>query len=343
MVLAVFTAITLLNATSAESQIGINIGMNSTKNNTGASFKNPTVGINLQYNNYVIMPRFDLEYTKLKDEKASSLLKGSINGVYEMENNTNVTPYVLAGVGYENVQGGTEDYFESHPFIQGGGGLNIDLVEEYKAQVEGRFVQILGGENEENEAIIAAGIVIPLGNTVTRAKKEVQSVAPPRTNVVYVNNNECSIKTDLPDLDRDGVENRLDQCPATPCNFLVDRYGCPVKTTLKVNFESNSADIRHFSMSKIDKFASFLLKSKGSRVSIVGHTDSLGSIAKNLHLSEQRANAVVRALISRGVSPARLNAVGRGESSPVASNATLEGRAINRRIEAVLSYPKGIR
>ncbi len=338
--------ISMLGATSVESQVGINVGMTSTKNSEGSHFNNPTIGVTLQYNNYVVMPRVDLEYVKLKDENANSFLKGSINGLYEFENNNRVVPYVLAGVGYEDVQGGQKNVFESHPFLQAGGGLSIDLPNKYKANVEGRFLQILGGNKEGNEAILTAGVSVPLGSKAThkrvvRPHPAVVHVSSPR--IVYMHDNECSIKTDLPDLDRDGVENRIDQCPSTPCNFTVDDYGCPIRTTLKINFESNSAAITRDSFSKVKKFANFLLKSKGSYVKIFGHTDSLGSVKKNLDLSNRRAYAVKRALILRGISSSRLYAEGRGESMPIASNATAEGRAINRRIEAEISYPRGRR
>jgi len=348
------TVLTLLNASSAEAEIGINVGMTSTKNNTGANFKNPNVGVTLQYNNYVVMPRFDVEYVKLKDERATSLLKGSFNGVYEFENKTTLTPYVLAGIGYENVQGGKQDEFESHSFVQGGGGLRIDLPEGFNGKLEGKFLQILGGEGEENEAIITAGISFPIGYEETPKqivrkpiirKKSIMKpiVIKTKPKFVYVSNNECSIKIDLPDLDRDGIEDQFDQCPATPCNFTVDNYGCPIKTTLNVNFPVASAKITSTSMMKIDEFSDFLLRNKGSRVTIVGHTDNRGSGEDNLALSHKRAVAVVHALVKRGVSPSRLLAKGEGEGMPIASNTSSEGRAMNRRIEAELIYPKGRR
>jgi len=336
-----FVTVTLLSANSVESQLGINVGMVSTKNSEGSYFNNPMIGATLQYNNYVLMPRIDLEYVKLKNEEANSLLKGSINGVYEFENSSSVVPYVLAGVGYEDVQGGEKDIFESHPFVQGGGGLSIDLVNEYKANIEGKFIQILSGTNEENEAVITAGITIPLGRKKVQRKVKKPIIRP--TRVVYINSNTCSIKTDLPDLDRDGVEDKIDQCPATPCNFSVDNYGCPVKTTLKVNFETGSAKITKESRPKVESFAQFLLNNRGSRVRIIGHTDSFGSLEKNLALSKERAYAVVRMLLKRGVSSARLFADGAGESMPIASNKRAEGRAKNRRIEAQLIYPRGRR
>lgn len=349
--------LTLLNARSVESVIGINVGMTSTKNEDGTNFDSPTIGVTYQDNTYVVMPRVDLEYVKLKNEQADSLLKGSINGVYEFENSTNATPYVVAGVGYEYVSGAVEDVFESHPFVQGGGGLNIELTQEYKMNLEGRYLQVLGGNNEDNEFIATAGITIPLGRkeAIKRVSQplpikrvSLPVVQPPLpikiipSPTVPVNNNECSVKTNLPDLDRDGVEDSIDQCPATPCNFAVDGYGCPIKVTLKINFATNSAKIEDYSMPRVEKFAKFLLKNKGSRVTIVGHTDSVGKASANLLLSERRAKSVVKELVSRGVSSFRIHAEGRGESQPIASNATKSGKAKNRRIEAELSYPGGI-
>ena len=66
---------------------------------------------------------------------------------------------------------------------------------------------------------------------------------------------------------------------------------------------------------------------------IKGHTDGAGSEASNLALSEQRADSVRRYLIGKGVSPARMTSVGFGESMPLATNSTPEGRQQNRRVE----------
>jgi OOP family OmpA-OmpF porin len=66
---------------------------------------------------------------------------------------------------------------------------------------------------------------------------------------------------------------------------------------------------------------------------IVGHTDSTGPEAYNLGLSERRAQAAANYLEGKGVSMSRITVKGMGESAPVASNATREGRAMNRRVE----------
>jgi OOP family OmpA-OmpF porin len=341
--LYLLTALTGLNAGIIESEIGINIGLNATKNEDGNKFKNPTVGLTYQDNKYVVSPRVDIDYTKVNNDYASSLVKVSVNGVYEYENNTYTVPYALAGVGYEYVDGATKDVFESHSFVQAGAGVRVDLEQGFKVRVEGKVLQVLGGNDEGNEFVLTAGISMPL------SRKPVKPVVRPRVirrakpvkrkiRVVNSNMNECSIKISAPDLDRDGVPNNIDQCPATPCSFTVDNYGCPVKTTLKINFASNSAQIRQSSKIQIDQFAQYLLKNKGSTVKVIGHTDSRGSALHNLALSQRRANSIVHALLSQGVSSARLQALGKGESMPLTSNDSAMGRAMNRRIEAELFY-----
>jgi outer membrane protein OmpA-like peptidoglycan-associated protein len=74
-----------------------------------------------------------------------------------------------------------------------------------------------------------------------------------------------------------------------------------------------------------------------SRISVVGHTDSVGSSENNRLLSQQRAQSVRDFLVTRGVPSEHLEAVGRGEEQPVASNDTPEGRANNRRVELIVS------
>jgi OOP family OmpA-OmpF porin len=340
--------LSMVYANNIESEIGINIGLNATKNEKGNKFKNPTVGLMYQNNKYMVAPRVDLEYTDVKADFASSLVKASVNGVYEYENSTVVTPYALAGVGYEYVSGATKDVFENNFFVQGGGGLKFDLGKEFKARTEGKVLQIVGSDHDEgNEFILTAGVSMILNGNATPKVRKVPRipVAQPKViqpiKVVHSNNNECPIKIAQPDMDRDGVTDRVDQCPATPCSFTVDQYGCPIKTRLKINFDTNSYVIRMSSRPQVNQFANFLLQNKGSMVTITGHTDSVGSATKNLTLSQQRANAVMHALINQGVSASRLQALGKGESMPVASNATVSGKAMNRRIEAELFYPKG--
>lgn len=143
------------------------------------------------------------------------------------------------------------------------------------------------------------------------------------------------------DSDNDGVVNSQDQCPNTTAGAEVDEQGCEGVTetvqtfTIEVKFPSNSSVIGNAYDSEIQRVADFLKENPETFVEIAGHTDNRGEAKYNQFLSQRRAEAVARRLTGPlGVDPDRVNAVGYGESDPIASNDTAEGRAANRRVEA---------
>ncbi len=98
-------------------------------------------------------------------------------------------------------------------------------------------------------------------------------------------------------------------------------------------FEFDKADLKPESYPELDRVVELMKKYPNIKVEIAGHTDSIGSEAYNLRLSQRRAEAVVKYLVSKGIDPSRLIAKGYGESQPIAPNDTEEGRALNRRVE----------
>ncbi len=102
-----------------------------------------------------------------------------------------------------------------------------------------------------------------------------------------------------------------------------------------IQFESGSATITPESTSTLDRATEVLAAFPNVAVEIAGHTDSDGSSAANLALSQARANAVLTYLVEAGIAAERLTAVGYGENEPIADNATPDGKAQNRRIELV--------
>jgi OOP family OmpA-OmpF porin len=104
-----------------------------------------------------------------------------------------------------------------------------------------------------------------------------------------------------------------------------------------VNFDFDKSNIRPDAVPILEQACSILKQEASINVVCQGYTDSIGTDAYNQKLSERRANSVREWLVKCGISPSRLSAKGFGETNPVASNATPEGRAQNRRTELVVS------
>lgn len=167
-----------------------------------------------------------------------------------------------------------------------------------------------------------------------------------------------SINNDLKDDDGDGVANKFDKCPGTPKGVQVDGSGCPilVKNETKViekiiiteedkkvvaeaiknlEFDLGKSTIRHTSFESLDRVAALLIE-KNFKLKLAGYTDNTGSLQTNMRLSKARAEAVKTYLVSKGANPHNIEAYGFGPENPIATNATPEGRQLNRRVEFTL-------
>ena len=139
------------------------------------------------------------------------------------------------------------------------------------------------------------------------------------------------------DSDGDGVTDDKDRCPNTTPGTKVDEIGCFTEATLNLLFEFDSAqltpaDVRQLDavLANLKNFPSDVIAS--IRVNIAGHTDSRGREAYNQGLSERRAASVKEYIAAGGFPAGQMSTVGYGETQPVASNDTDEGRAQNRRV-----------
>jgi outer membrane protein OmpA-like peptidoglycan-associated protein len=101
-----------------------------------------------------------------------------------------------------------------------------------------------------------------------------------------------------------------------------------------VTFDTGKATIRSESLPRLDIVVDFMTHKKSARIQISGHTDNVGNPKGNKVLSEKRAQACRAYIISKGIDGSRLEAIGRGDESPIAPNDNDEGRQKNRRIEA---------
>ncbi|HOG35823.1 MAG TPA: OmpA family protein [Paludibacteraceae bacterium] len=180
------------------------------------------------------------------------------------------------------------------------------------------------------------------------------------------------------DDDGDGVPNYIDECPDTPQGVVVDSVGCPVDTDgdgipdyldkcpnvpgpesnygcpeLKkevrslfkkamqgIQFETDKDVIKKSSYPILDKIVEVMKTNPTYMLSIGGHTDDVGSEEYNQVLSEKRAGSVRRYLIEHGVEESRIASKGYGKTTPIADNTTVEGRALNRRVEFEVIFEK---
>ena len=119
----------------------------------------------------------------------------------------------------------------------------------------------------------------------------------------------------------------------------VDRVGDQIALSMPsgLTFDVNSAAIKGDFYGPLNDVSSTLIEYPQTAVDVVGHASSDGDDAYNQELSERRASSVQTYLTNSGVQSVRLNAIGMGETQPVADNATQAGRAANRRVEILLT------
>jgi outer membrane protein OmpA-like peptidoglycan-associated protein len=121
-------------------------------------------------------------------------------------------------------------------------------------------------------------------------------------------------------------------CPEHPPGVKVDKYGCACDVSQEVHFAFDSAELTDQDKALLDDMIVKLKKLNFVDGEVGGYTDSTGTSAYNHKLSERRAQAVADYLQAHGISGGRMTVKGYGEENPVASNATEEGRAHNRRV-----------
>ena len=110
-----------------------------------------------------------------------------------------------------------------------------------------------------------------------------------------------------------------------------------VSNELNISFKTNSYELVPSSYPYIDQLFEWLTKKQKLNVQIIGHTDNVGTAANNLTLSKNRAAAVSKYLVEKGIDSKRINSKGLGESKPIATNDTDQGRQRNRRTEVVVT------
>lgn len=148
------------------------------------------------------------------------------------------------------------------------------------------------------------------------------------------------------DTDNDGLLDKDDKCPNTP--GPISNEGCPeiekeveeiLKTAFEnLEFETSKDIIKEVSIPSLTELAEVLVKKTSWKLQIAGHTDNVGNAQANLILSKKRAEAVKAFMISKGIAADRLSVLYFGETMPVETNDTPEGRQKNRRVEMTIIF-----
>jgi OmpA-OmpF porin, OOP family len=255
-------------------------------------------------------------------------------------------PYALAGVMaiQEDVQGSKN----LHPGINAGGGVlwevpwisGLGLRTEARVQAQNNK-RSAPGSSTLVDYRFNIGVQIPFTRYAPARDPQVPPLEDCDIAVVdpVTGRTDCGDERAAPvalwvDSDGDGVPDQHDQCPDTMAGVQVDANGCAMPQPLvlpEFTFEFDSTELSATGRNLLDQMARMLAGQPDLEVEIIGHTDSLGTEAYNLDLSVRRADSARTYLVGKGIDTVRLTATGRGQSQPVATNETEEGRTKNRR------------
>lgn len=304
---------------------------------------------------------FGLSTSRESSDKHNGEYGAGLNlAIYPMQRSSWFSPFILLGSGgqYEDRPNNSKVY----GYADAGGGFLINLNESKTAaiRVDAARYWFLDDDVEASrghvmDTRINAGVQFVLGKKEEAPPPPPPPAAPkdsdgdgvidpldqcPGTPYgVKVDSRGCPLPPPAPpkDSDRDGVMDPVDACPNTPYGMKVDARGCAIREAKivlhDINFEFDSARLKSESKTELDKVAQGMKGQPTMGLIIEGHTDATGPDAYNMKLSKERASAARAYLIEQGISGSRLEATGYGETKPIASNKTKEGRAENRRVE----------
>ncbi len=258
-------------------------------------FLTDDVSLNLSYGEYKSLNH---DHPGTQSRKARGSLT-SLDAVYHFGTpGVGLRPYLSAGLGHQSLTQKPVSGRDRTTFANIGAGVKYYVTENVfaKAGVDG----VHGFDNHQSEWMAGVGIGVNFGGKPAAAPYVEPVVEAPVEPIVY------------------------EEVAAEP-----------VRVELDVKFDFDKSDVKPDSYSDIENLAEFMKQFPQTATTVEGHTDSVGNAAYNQKLSERRAAAVRDTLVNQyGVEAERINAVGYGKDRPVADNATREGRAINRRVEA---------
>jgi len=282
------------------------------------------------------------------------VMQGYINALYHFNVDSHVQPYISLGWGQGEFSYDATDATYRSTATNAGLGIKWYMNENWILRPAVNY--FVNTEFDEDHVVVGltlayawGGDMSPKPAAVTPPPKpadtdgdgieDAMDNCPATPSGVTVDSQGCPV-----DSDADGVADYLDACPDTASKLKVDEQGCPMKLSeevsidLLINFDSNSDVVKPQHYAEIRQVASFLEQYEGTEVVIEGHTDSSGAAAYNKALSQRRAEAVAKVLVDdMGIDASRVRAVGYGEEQPLVEEVTRDDMMKNRRVVAKVS------
>jgi OOP family OmpA-OmpF porin len=224
----------------------VKYGLTSIDNEDGFDFSKHSFRIDAMFDRgYIIKPRVGFGYVNIDESTeeggVSSLFQFDAEGVYEVESNYLLTPYIFAGAGYEYVTDARPN-FDSQFYLDGGIGLrypmpnNINLVTEFKG-----MHMLKTNSNQDAEFAFYIGVGVPFGGISRRPQDsdrdgiyDYADMCPNSPLGSQVGIDGCPIKQEVAYTDSDGdtIPDSIDVCPNTPAGVGVNDRGCPVRAAV---------------------------------------------------------------------------------------------------------------
>ena len=275
----------------------------------------------------------EVSYSRLDEAETDSgdidVEQIRLDALYNFTRNGDWQPYLVFGIGEQDFDFDNADDIDETA-ANAGVGVKYFLSEKVAVRSDLRAIASL--DESEVDTALSIGLSYLFGSKKPKPAPVAPAPAPQ------------AAPEPAKDSDGDGVIDQNDRCPDTKAGARVDEDGCYIliKEThtinLQVNFANNSDVVPEAYIKDIREVADFMKAYPLTEVVLEGHTDSRGKEDYNADLSDRRAKAVAAVLVDKlNVPGSRVSARGYGESKPVASNDTAEGRAENRRVAAVIS------
>lgn len=317
------------------------IGYNSAEGNLGINDNGyVTGGLELQLNaaDSQVSPEISLFYApdvNYKSSGTTDIMRIMANGVYTFQKRDVITPFVKAGFGMETFTTNRESN-EDRPFVDMGIGLKADVTQNISLKVEAIYMlkpTFSHAGSADSNLLTLFGVNYAFGET--KSSNVYQAKTPQEEMQTQTQRAKEEVIPEPEEVVSEPISEPLVTSVVVKQESQ-NKYETIESVNLHIKFDYKSTKISEKSLENIKEFANLLKKNPEYSCKIIGYSDDIGSKGYNLKLSKQRADSVVDALVKEGVAQSQLIAIGAGEANPIADNATEDGRAKNRRIEAAI-------